>query len=79
MIETVVALCMFLNGELHEHRIKDKMSDCLKGKRVAERNHQSTSVQYSCDTVEAEISVDSEGYKHIEKIIEDENDKKKNN
>lgn len=69
MIETVVALCLFLKGELVEHRIKDQMSDCLKGKRMAERNHQSETVQYKCDTVEAEISVDSEGYKHIEKII----------
>lgn len=74
MIETVVALCMWLNGELHEHRIKNKMSECLKGKRVAERNHQSNSVRYSCDTVEAEISVDTEGYKHIEKIVEGKND-----
>ena len=69
MIETVVALCLFLKGELVEHRIKDQMSDCLKGKRIAERKHQSEKVQYKCDTVEAEISVDSEGYKHIEKII----------
>ena len=33
VISTVVALCMFVAGELKEHRIQDKMSDCLKGKR----------------------------------------------
>ena len=32
-----IALCMFVAGELKEHRIQDKMSDCLKGKREAER------------------------------------------
>ena len=38
MIETVVALCMFVAGELKEHRIQTGMSDCLKGKRIAERD-----------------------------------------
>ena len=33
IISSVVALCMFVAGELQEHRIQDKMSDCLKGKR----------------------------------------------
>ena len=37
IISSVVALCMFVAGELQEHRIQDKMSDCLKGKREAER------------------------------------------
>ena len=37
VISTVVALCMFIAGELTEHRIQPAMSDCLKGKRVAER------------------------------------------
>ena len=38
MIETVVALCMFVAGELKEHRIQnDGMAQCLKGKREAER------------------------------------------
>ena len=31
IISTVVALCMFVAGELQEHRIQAKMSDCLKG------------------------------------------------
>ena len=38
VISSVVALCMFIAGELKEHRIQQSMSDCLKGKRVASRN-----------------------------------------
>ena len=37
VISSVVALCMFIAGELKEHRIQQSMSDCLKGKRLAER------------------------------------------
>ena len=37
MTEMVVALIMFLNGNMIEHTYKEKMSDCLKSKRIAER------------------------------------------
>ena len=37
MIEMVVALLMIVNGEIKEHRIQVSMSDCLKGKRIANR------------------------------------------
>ena len=37
MVETVVALLMLVNNEIKEHRIQPAMSDCLKGKRIAER------------------------------------------
>ena len=47
MIETVVALCMFVAGELKEHRIQPAMSECLKGKRVAERDA-NNNIQYKC-------------------------------
>ena len=47
MIETVVALLMFVNGEIKEHRIQDSMAKCLRGKRQAERNY-SASVKYQC-------------------------------
>ena len=69
MIESVVALCMFVAGELKEHRIQQGMSDCLKGKRVAERNYQEN-IQYKCDTVEAELEKNIDGSKSIKKIIE---------
>jgi hypothetical protein len=70
MIETVVALCMFVAGELKEHRIQPAMSDCLKGKRVAERDV-NNNVQYKCDTVEAELEENIDGSKAIKKIIND--------
>ena len=39
MIETVVALLMFVNGEIKEHRIQDSMAKCLRGKRTAVRDY----------------------------------------
>jgi len=38
MIEAVIGLLMFVNGEIKEHRIQDSMAQCLRGKREAERN-----------------------------------------
>ena len=69
MIESVVALCMFIAGELTEHRIQPAMSDCLKGKRVAERSS-SDNIEYKCGKVEAEIEKNIGGSKAIKKIIE---------
>ena len=37
MIETVVALLMFVNGEIKEHLVQKNMAHCLRGKRHAER------------------------------------------
>jgi len=69
MIESVVALCMFIAGELKEHRIQNEgMSQCLKGKREAERIYQEN-IQYKCDTVEAELEENIDGSKSIKKII----------
>ena len=56
MIETVVALLMFVNHEIKEHRIQPSMSECLKGKRVAERTlKEKGSIQYKCIRSEAEL------------------------
>jgi len=71
MIETVVALCMFVAGELKEHRIQPAMSDCLKGKRVAERDV-NDNVQYKCGQVKAELETNIDGSKAIKKIVESE-------
>ena len=68
MIETVVALCMFVARELKEHRIQPAMSDCLKGKRVAERDI-NNNVQYKCGEVKAELETNIDGSKAIKKII----------
>jgi len=70
MIETVVALCMFVAGELKEHRIQPAMSDCLKGKRLAERN-KSDNVNYKCGKVKVELENNIDGSKSIKKIVEE--------
>lgn len=71
MIETVVALCMFVAGELKEHRIQPAMSECLKGKRVAERDA-NNNIQYKCGQVKAELEENIDGSKAIKKIVESE-------
>ncbi len=70
VINTVVALCMFVAGELKEHRIQDKMSDCLKGKREAERSANS-SIEYKCGNVQAVLEDNIDGSKSIKKIVND--------
>jgi len=44
------------------------MSDCLKGKRLAERDI-NVNVQYMCGKVEAELENNIDGSKSIKKII----------
>ena len=56
MIETVIALLMFVNGEIKEHRIQDNMATCLRGKREAERTF-SESVTYKCYRGKAETEI----------------------
>ena len=48
MTETVVALLMFLNGSMIEFTYKGNMADCLKSKRIAEREVRPERVQFSC-------------------------------
>jgi hypothetical protein len=67
MIEAVVALLMFYNGEIKEHRIQDNMAACLRGKRQAERQY-SESVSYKCYKGKAETEIYM-GEKSIKKII----------
>ncbi len=69
IISTVVALCMFVAGELQEHRIQNKMSDCLKGKRLAERTNTGDNIEYKCGKVQAELEENIDGSKSIKKII----------
>jgi hypothetical protein len=56
MVETVVALLMFINGEIKEHRIQDNMAACLRGKRIAERDY-NPSVSYKCLKSKAEVEI----------------------
>ena len=65
----VFALCLFINGELVEHRIQDNLSTCLKMKREATRNMDMQNKQLMCGEVEAEIETNIDGSKSIKKII----------
>ena len=69
-MEVVVALLMFMNHEIKEHRIQDSMSICLKGKREAERQV-SVKVQYKCLKTKAELETNLDGSRSIKKIILD--------
>ena len=69
MIETVVALLMLVNNEIMEHRIQDKMSNCLKGKRLAERTNTGDNIAYKCGKVQAELEENIDGSKSIKKIV----------
>ena len=68
MIEVVVALIMYLDGSMIEHTYKDKMSACLKSKRIAEREVRPDRVQFSCKKIKAETEIYM-GAKKIVRII----------
>ena len=68
MIETVVALLLFLKGDIVEMTYKERMSDCLKSKRLAEREVNPNNVRFSCQKIKAETEIYM-GAKKIVKII----------
>jgi len=68
MIELVVALLMHFNGDIVEHTYKEKMSQCLKSKRIAEREVRPDRVQFSCKKIKAETEIYM-GAKKIVRII----------
>ena len=67
MIESVIALLMIVDHEIKEHRIQPSMSECLKGKRIANRTV-SDNIEYRCivSMAETEIYI---GEKSIKKLI----------
>ena len=67
-METVVALLMFVNFEIKEHRIQESMGMCLRGKREAERQYSET-VSYKCVKTQAELEINKDGSRSIKKII----------
>tara|TARA_Y100001970_G_scaffold27847_1_gene34057 strand:+ start:2466 stop:2699 length:234 start_codon:yes stop_codon:yes gene_type:complete len=74
VVETVFALCMFVNSSLDGHMLTSGMSNCLKLKREAERNladNRSNVIRYECGLVKAELEPDAEGNLKIKKILED--------
>ena len=68
MIEAVIGLLMFVNGEIKEHRIQDSMAMCLRGKREAERQYSET-ISYKCWKGQAELEDNIDGSKSIKKLI----------
>ena len=70
MIQTVIALCLFIGGELIEHRIQPDVSTCLKMKREASRNMDMNDKRFMCGEVKAEIELNIDGSQTIKKIIQ---------
>ena len=71
MIETVFALLLIVDHEIKEHRIQKSLSECLKGKRVAERQlKENTNVSYQCIKSKANIEIYM-GEKKITSLILD--------
>jgi len=68
MIEMVIALIMSLNGDVIEHTYKEKLSDCLKSKRMAQREVNPQSVKFTCKNIKAQTEIYM-GAKKIIKII----------
>ena len=68
MIETVVALLLILNGNIIEHTYKDSMANCLKSRRIAQREVNPESVVFSCKKLKVKTEIYMGG-KKILKII----------
>jgi hypothetical protein len=68
MIETVVALLMFVGPDIKEHRIQPSMSECLKGKRHASRSI-SDNVEFKCIKSKAQLETNIDGSFSIKALI----------
>ena len=67
-MEIVVALLMFVDHEIKEHRIQNSMSMCLKGKREATREA-GKNIEYKCIKTKAELEKNIDGSLSIKKLI----------
>ena len=70
MIKMVIALCLFINGEIVEHRIQPDVSTCLKMKREATRNMEMNNKRFMCSEAKAEVEKNIDGSISIKTIIE---------
>jgi len=68
MTEVVIALLMFLNGNMIEYTYKESMSSCLKSKRIAMREINPDSVLFTCKKITAKTEI-YQGKKKILKVI----------
>ena len=67
-MEIVISLLLILNGNIIEHTYKDSLSECLKSKRIAQREVNPESVRFVCKQVKAKTEMYM-GSKKIVKII----------
>ena len=77
IISGVIVLCMFYQGGIIEHTyIQDqKMSSCLKSKRLVERSVNPENVRMQCGEVDAIIEKDEDtGRYRVVKIVKDKYD-----
>ena len=70
MVKMVIALCLFINGEMVEHRIQPDISTCLKMKREATRNMEMNNKRFMCSEAKAELEKNIDGSITIKKLIE---------
>jgi hypothetical protein len=68
MVETIVALLMFVGAEIKEHRIQPSMSECLKGKRLATRTA-SAQTEFKCIKSKAELETNIDGSVSIKSLL----------
>ena len=68
MVETVVALLMFVGAEIKEHIIQPSMSECLKGKRMASRSI-SENIEFKCIKSKAMMQKNIDGSFSIKALI----------
>ena len=68
MIESVVALLMFIGPEIKEHRIQENMAVCLRHKRVAEREFKEN-ISYKCTKSKANLENNIDGSRTIKSLI----------
>ena len=68
----VVALLLFLNGKMIEWVYKENIGQCLKSKRIADREVNGERVVFSCKIVKALLQEDKQAKygKRILKVIE---------
>ena len=74
VISGVIVLCMFYQGGIIEHTyIQDqKMSSCLKSKRIVEKSSNPQNVRMQCGEVDAILEKDEYSDKiRVVKIIKD--------
>ena len=65
----VIVLCLFINGELVEHRMQQSISECLKHKRELTRNLEMNNKEAICGEMEVELIKNSDGSMAVGKIM----------